>query len=160
MPSKAVLLADTLLKQDEILSELLDNILRQREALKEGRLSDLQDIMSDLRHVSVRCQAIETKRLRSAEVLSKDLGCDSVVSSIAAALRAAGDEERTDEAQIIEDSAKKMLGTVNKLKMEMTILSRLMDEAKTLNEMLITEWQRLSQKFLGAGSMGTFDTRI
>jgi predicted RNase H-like nuclease (RuvC/YqgF family) len=162
MPSKAVLLADTLLKQDEILSELLEDILKQREALKEGRLSDLQDIMSDLRHVSVRCQAIETKRMRSTEVLSKDLGCDPVVSSIAAALRAAAGEDTAlaDEAQLIEDSAKKMLGTVNKLKMEMTILSRLMEEAKTLNEMLITEWQRLSQKFLGAGSMGTFDTRI
>ncbi|MDR3254727.1 MAG: flagellar biosynthesis protein FlgN [Synergistaceae bacterium] len=159
MPSKAVLLADTLLKQDEILSELLDNTLKQREALKGGRLSVLQDLMSGLRHVSVRCQAIETKRTRSAEDLSRDLGCAAVVSDIVSALRAAG-AERADEAQLIEDSAKKMMETVKKLKMEMAILARLMEEAKTLNEMLISEWQKLGQKFLGVGAMGTFDTRI
>ena len=46
MPSKAILLSDTILKQDEILSELLDNTIKQREALKGGCLSDLQELMS------------------------------------------------------------------------------------------------------------------
>ncbi|MDR3355493.1 MAG: flagellar biosynthesis protein FlgN, partial [Synergistaceae bacterium] len=64
MSEKSADLADTLHKQDEILSELLTVVVKQREALKGGRLSDLQDLMSDLRRVSVRCQAIETKRVR------------------------------------------------------------------------------------------------
>jgi hypothetical protein len=154
MPSKAILLADIMLKQDEILSELLDNTIKQREALKEGRLSDLQDLMSDLRHVSVRCQAIETKRSRAAADIAKDLNCAAVVSEI---IRAIGGEE----SALVEESAEKMMQTVKKLKMEMAILERLMDEARTLNEMMITEWRRLGQKAMGlSGAMGTFDTKI
>jgi hypothetical protein len=153
MASKALSLAGILLKQNEILRELLDIVVKQKEALKEGRLSDLQNLMSDLRHISVRCQAIETKRARAADELSKELGCERIVSAI---VRSLGEEE----APALEESAKKLLGTVNGLKREMTILSRLMEEAKTLNEMLIAEWRKLSQKSLGLGAMGTFDTRI
>ncbi|MDR3332346.1 MAG: flagellar protein FlgN [Synergistaceae bacterium] len=153
MPEKPVLLADTLLKQDEILSELLSVTIKQREALKEGRLSDLQDLMSDLRHVSVRCQAIETKRMRLSGDLAEELGCEPVVSQIVSALPEA-------EGLVVGESAKKLIETVGRLKIEMSILSRLMDEAKTLNEMLITEWRRLGQSAMGPGAMGTFDARI
>jgi hypothetical protein len=156
MSSKVILLADTMLKQDEILSELLDNTVKQREALKGGRLSDLQSLMSELRHVSIRCQAIETKRTRIAKDLSVDLNCEPTVSAIASAL----DAERKEEALLVKESADKMMQTVKKLKMEMSILARLMDEAKTLNEMLISEWRKLSQKSMGVGVMGTFDTKI
>ncbi|MDR1020626.1 MAG: flagellar biosynthesis protein FlgN [Synergistaceae bacterium] len=156
MSSKAVLLADTMLKQDEIMSELLDNTVRQREALKGGRLSDLQTLMSELRHVSVRCQAIETKRSRVAGDIAQEFGCKPVVSEIAIALR----DKSAEEAALVEESAKKMMATVTKLRMEMSILTRLMDEAKTLNEMMISEWRKLSQKSIGMGAMGTFDTKI
>lgn len=156
MSSKAVLLADTMLKQDEILSELLDNTVKQREALKEGRLSDLQELMSNLRHVSVRSQAIETKRSRVAGDIASEMDCKPVVSEIIIALRGAS----AAEAALVEESAGKMMRTVNKLKMEMSILVRLMDEAKTLNEMMISEWRKLSQKAMGIGAMGTFDTKI
>ena len=57
MPGKSDILFETLVKQDEILSELLSVTLKQREALKEGRMPDLQDLMSEMRHVSVRAQA-------------------------------------------------------------------------------------------------------
>jgi predicted RNase H-like nuclease (RuvC/YqgF family) len=156
MPPAAILLADTILKQDEILSELLDNTVKQREALKGGRLSDLQALMSELRHVSVRCQAIEAKRSRLAGDIAAGLGCEPIVSEIAGALKGVNAEE----AMLVEESAAKMLKTVNKLKMEMSILARLMEEAKTLNEMLISEWRKLSQKSIGASGMGTFDTKI
>jgi hypothetical protein len=153
MSSNAVALAGVMLKQDEILSELLENTVKQREALKEGRLSDLQGLMSDLRHISIRCQAIETKRSRVTASLSSELGCEAVVSEIVLALR-------DEEAMLVDESSKKMMETVKKLKIEMLILSRLMEEAKTLNEMMITEWRRLSQKSMGAGAIGTFDTKI
>ncbi|MDR1884775.1 MAG: flagellar protein FlgN [Synergistaceae bacterium] len=153
MSEKSIALADTLLKQDEILSELLSITVKQRDALKEGRLSDLQNLMSELRHVSVRCQAIETKRVRLSEDLAGLLGCDQVVSQIVSALP-------REEGLVVEESAKKLMQTVNRLKIEMSILSRLMDEARTLNEMLISEWRRLGEKSMGLGAMGTFDTRI
>ncbi|MDR1515012.1 MAG: flagellar biosynthesis protein FlgN [Synergistaceae bacterium] len=156
MSSTAVLLADTMLKQDEILSELLDNTVKQREALKGGRLSDLQELMSELRHVAVRCQAIETKRSRVAGDIADVFGCKPIVSEIVIALKA----DSPAEAALVDESAGRMMRTVNKLKMEMSILVRLMDEAKTLNEMMISEWRKLSQKAMGVGAMGTFDTKI
>lgn len=151
--ANSILLSDTLLKQDEILNELWAIIVKQREALKEGRLSDLQALMSDLRHVSVRCQAIETKRVRTADELAKELGCNPIVSEIIAVLP-------EEEAPVVEEAAKALMKTVARLKVEMAILPRLMDEAHTLNEMMITEWRKLSQKSMGVGSLGAFDTRI
>ena len=153
MSVESTLLTETLLKQDEILSELLSLIEKQREALREGRLSDLQSLMSDLRHISVRCQAIETKRVRAAAELAASLGCEPVVSEIIAAVG-------EDDSSELAEAAKKLVHTVGKIKSEMTILSYLMEETKTLNEMMIAEWRRLSQSSLGGGSAGTFDTKI
>ena len=152
MPEHAAALAETLDKQNEILSELLSIILGQREALKEGRLSDLQNLMSEMRHTSVRAQAIETKRNRSASEISDVLGCLPAVSEIIRAL------PREDAAGVTE-AAKKLMSTVDRLKMEMSVLARLMDEAKSLNEMLIAEWRRLGAKSAGTVS-GVFDARV
>lgn len=153
MSDKAALLADTLQKQDEILGELLAIVLKQRDALKEGRIAELQQLMSELRHVSVRCQAIETKRQRVTDDLAKEIGTGAVVSEIMGALP-------EDDAAILGEPADNLMRTVRSLKAEMSILSRLMDEAKTLNQMLITEWQKLGQKAMGGGMLGAFDARI
>lgn len=153
MTVKSASLAETLLKQDEILGELLSVVRDQRDALKEGRLSDLQELMSELRHVSVRCQAIETKRQRATDDLSGELGTDPVVSEIIKVLP-------PDDALLMGEAANKMMQTVKTLKAEMSILSRLMEEAKTLNQMLIMEWQKLGQKAIGGSGLGAFDARI
>ncbi|MDR1580955.1 MAG: flagellar protein FlgN [Synergistaceae bacterium] len=152
MSDKVSLLAETLVKQDEILSELLSVTLRQREALKEGRLSYLQELMSEMRHTSVRAQAIETKRSRQAAEIAGDLGCEAVVSKIANIIP-------PEESEPLKAAAGKLTATVGRLKMEMSILSRLMDEAKNLNEMLINEWRRMSSNAVGPGG-GGFDARI
>jgi ubiquinone biosynthesis protein UbiJ len=152
MSNKSSLLAETLVKQDEILSELLSITLRQREALKEGRLSYLQELMSEMRHTSVRAQAIEVKRSRLAAEIAGDLGCEAVVSKIVRALS-------PDESEPLKAAAGKLTSTVERLKTEMSILSRLMDEAKNLNEMLINEWRKMSSKAVGPGG-GGFDARI
>lgn len=153
MPEDSILLADTLLKQNEILSELLSLTIKQREALREGRLSDLQDLMSDLRHISVRAQAVEAKRMKAASDLAMEFGCEPVVSEIIKSLDG-------EKSEILQSSAEKLMRTVGRIKTEMSILSRLMDEAKTLNEMMITEWRRLGEKSMLAGSIGTFDAKI
>jgi hypothetical protein len=153
MSEKVISLADILLKQDEIMLELLSVTEKQREALKEGRLADLQNLMSDLRHVSVRCQAVETKRARVSSDLAAELGCEPIVSVIVELLP-------KEAGAMLEESARKLLQTVGKLKVEMSILSRLMDEAKSLNDMLITEWRRLGRMSFGSGSIGVFDRKI
>jgi hypothetical protein len=152
MSEKSGVLADTLARQDDILSELLTVTLKQREALKDERLPDLQTLMSEMRHISVRAQAIETKRERAAADLAEELGCEPVVSAIASRLA-------PGEAIQVEDVARKLMSTVEKLKLEMSILSRLMDEAKNLNEMLISEWRKISARASGVPT-GGFDTRI
>jgi predicted RNase H-like nuclease (RuvC/YqgF family) len=152
MSEKSALLVETLVKQDEILSELLSITLKQREALKDGCLPILQDLMSEMRHTSVRAQAIETKRGRAAADIASDLGCGAVVSEIIRALP-------PEEAPVMQEAAKKLVSTVEKLKVEMSILSRLMDEAKNLNEMLISEWRKISSRASGL-STGGFDARI
>jgi hypothetical protein len=152
MSENPLVLTETLKKQDDILSELLSITLRQREALKDGRLSDLQDLMSEMRHTSVRAQAIEAKRSRTAAVIAGEFGCGATVSDILRAIPA-------EDAGAMDEASKKLLSTVEKLKMEMSILSRLMDEAKTLNEMMITEWRKLGAKSAGI-TMSGFDTRI
>ncbi len=155
MSESSLLLGNTLQKQNEILTELLDNILKQRDALKEGRHADLQALMSGLRHVSVRCQAIETKRARTAEDIAGALGCEPTVSGILGALP-------LDDASrpLIEGESKKLVQIVQRLKIEMSLISRLMDEARSLNEMLISEWQKLSLKAMGGVGLGTFDAKI
>ena len=151
MPEKSNILVDTLIKQDEILSELLSVTLKQREALKDGRIPDLQDLMSEMRHISVRAQAIETKRERAASDVAGEIGCEPVVSEIIRALS-------PDEAEKMEDASHKLISTVERLKIEVSILARLMDEAKSLNEMLISEWRKMSSRV--AGTAAGFDTRI
>lgn len=153
MTASSAALTDILLKQDTILKELLATVEKQRAALKEGRLAEVQNLMSELRHVSVRSQAIETKRLRAAEELAGQLGTEAIVSAMVPAL---AEEARAP----LEAAASGVIQTVQRLKIEMSILARLMDEAKSLNEMLISEWQKLSSKSMGAGAMGSFDARI
>ena len=152
MPEKSDILVETLIKQDEILCELLSVTMKQREALKDGRLPDLQDLMSEMRHISVRAQAIETKRERMASDIAGAIGCEPVVSEIIRTLS-------SDEAGRMEDASRKLISTVERLKVEMSILARLMDEAKNLNEVLISEWRKMSARMAGTVT-GGFDTRI
>lgn len=130
-------------------------MIKQRDALKAGRHADIQTLMSQLRQVSVRCQAIEAKRVRCSDAVASELGCAATVSEILAALPP--DAEARD---VIESESRSLLQVVERLKVEMTIIGKLMEEAKTLNEMLISEWQKLSMKSLGAGKIGTFDAKI
>ena len=151
MPEKSDILLETLVKQDEILCELLSVTLKQREALREGRMPDLQDLMSEMRHISVRAQAIETRRVRIASDVAAEIGCEPVVSEIIRALS-------QDEAGPMDEASRKLVSTVESLKIEMSILDRLMDEAKNLNEVLISEWRKMSSNT--PGSSTGFDTRI
>ena len=146
------LLVETLNRQDEILKELWELVVKQRDIMKTGKVTDLQAIMSEMRHVSVRCQAIEAKRSRAAEELSSLLDCKPVVSDIITKL-----EE--PEAEVLREAGHRVSNTVEKLKMEMQILPKLIEEAKMLNEMLISEWRRLGE-MPGSLGGGGFDTRI
>ncbi len=146
-------LLETMQRQEEILSTLWSLIVKQREALKKNDPSDLQSIMAGLRQESVRSQAIEAKRERLAEELAKQLDCEPIVSEMAKRLI-------PEEAEPLKQTAKALIGTVGRLRSEMELLPRLMEEARLLNEMTITEWRRLTEQAMGPGVSGGFDARI
>ena len=60
---------------------------------------------------------------------------------------------------MLREAGHRVSNTVEKLKMEMQILPKLIEEAKMLNEMLISEWRRLGE-MPGSLGGGGFDTRI
>ena len=127
-------------QQTKMLLELWDVIVRQREALREERLSSLQELMKNAQALSAKARASEAARERETKALAEVLGCDPTVSALAAKLteeeavrlRAAGDELRQ---------------TVLKLKSEMQILSRLVEQSAMLGELLVNEWRRLEGSF-------------
>ncbi|EFQ23496.1 conserved hypothetical protein [Aminomonas paucivorans DSM 12260] len=143
-------LLETLRVQEGILRELWEVTIRQREALKGERLSALQDQMRELQHLSVRAQAAEVKRGRLSRDLAEELGCDAVLTEICAHLP-------QEEARSLEEAGADLLGAVGLLRAEMKLLGILMEESRTLNEMMLGEWRRLAEIPMGSGG---FDTRI
>lgn len=143
-------LVETLRIQETILRDLWDVVVRQREALRGGRLSALQDLMRQLQHLSVRAQAAETKRGRLCRDLAQQLGCDGVLSEICARLP-------EEEAAPLREAGEDLLGAVALLRSETKLLGILMEESRNLNEMLLAEWRRLRDPLSLAGG---FDTRI
>lgn len=137
-------------QQTKMLLELWDVIVRQREALREERLSSLQELMKNAQALSAKARASEAARERETKALAEVLGCDPTVSALAAKLaeeeavrlRAAGDELRQ---------------AVLKLKSEMQILSRLVEQSAMLGELLVNEWRRLEGSF--GTSSGGYDFR-
>ena len=69
-------LADALAKQAETLRRLGDATVRQREALKEGRLELLQDLFKEQQAAGFAAEAAEERRRREAACLAKSLDCE------------------------------------------------------------------------------------
>ena len=79
-------LGDALAKQAEILRTLGEVTVRQREALKEGRLELLQDLFREQQAAGFAAEAAEERRRRAASELAAALGCESNVSAICSRL--------------------------------------------------------------------------
>jgi len=129
-------LGDALTKQAEILRRLGDVTVRQREALKEGRLELLQDLFREQQAAGFAAEAAEERRRRAASELAAALGCESNVSAICSRLP-------EQEALFLKERADAVLRQVRVLQSEMYILSSLVDENQRLNGMMAAEWRRL-----------------
>jgi len=133
-------------QQTQTLLELWDVIVRQREALREERLSSLQELMKNAQSLSVKARAFEVARERETKALAAVLGCDSTVSALAAKLT-------EEEAARLRTAGDALRQAVLKLKSEMQILSRLVEQSAMLGELLVNEWRRLEGSF-GTPSSG------
>ncbi len=129
-------LGDALKKQAEVLRMLGDVTVRQREALKEGRLELLQDLFREQQNAGYAAEAAEEHRRRAAEALASELGCEPRVSTLCSLLSG-------PDAAFLKECADEVLHQVKVLQSEMYILSSLVEENQRLNGMMAAEWRRL-----------------
>jgi len=129
-------LGDALAKQAEILRTLGEVTVRQREALKEGRLELLQDLFREQQAAGFAAEAAEERRRRAASELAAALGCESNVSAICSRLP-------EQAALLLKKEAGEVLRQVKVLQSEMYIISSLVEENQRLNGMMAAEWRRL-----------------
>lgn len=127
-------------QQTQMLLELWDVIVRQREALREERLSSLQELMKNAQSLSAKARAFEAARERETKALAAVLGCDPTISALAAKLT-------EEEAARLRTAGDALRQAVLKLKSEMQILSRLVEQSAMLGELLVNEWRRLEGSF-------------
>ncbi len=135
MPSPSSL-GDALTKQAMILRMLGEVTVRQREALKEGRLELLQDLFREQQAAGFAAEAAEERRRRAASELAAALGCESNVSAICSRLP-------EQAALLLKKEADEVLRQVKVLQSEMYIISALVEENQRLNGMMAAEWRRL-----------------
>lgn len=136
-------------RQQQALREVTELAQRQREALRQGRLDVLQDLLSRMGQVAFTAQQAEAERDAAARALAASLGVEPRLSALSEAL---GDDER----KALTEAGDGLMRAVASVKSEMEILTRLMKESSNLNEMLLAEWQRLQG---GMTSAGRFDAR-
>ena len=136
MPSSAKALGDVLAGQAQVLRTLGDVTVRQREALRDGRLELLQDLFKEMQSISFTAEALEGRRCRLAGELAKEFGCHSSLAALCAVLP-------EDESILLSEKGKDLDGAVRRVQAEMQILSGLVDENQRLNGMMAAEWRRL-----------------
>ena len=136
MASSAKALGDVLAGQAQVLRTLGDVTVRQREALREGRLELLQDLFKEMQSLSFTAEALEGRRCRLAEVLAKEFGCPSSLAALCYVLP-------NEESILLSEKGKELDGAVRRVQAEMQILSALVDENQRLNGMMAAEWRRL-----------------
>lgn len=136
MASSAKALGDVLAGQAQVLRTLGDVTVRQREALRDGRLELLQDLFKEMQTLSFSAEALEGRRCRLAEGLSKEFGCSSSLAALCAVLPG-------EESTLLSEKGKELGGAVRRVQAEMQILSALVDENQRLNGMMAAEWRRL-----------------
>ncbi|MDD4364825.1 MAG: flagellar export chaperone FlgN [Synergistales bacterium] len=136
-------------RQEKLLREVVEIALRQREALRQGRLDLLQDLLDRMRQTAFEAQQIESDRNAAAQALAASLGVEPRLDVLAEAI--GGAESR----RLLEVGGALTLA-VAAVKSEMQILTRLMEESSTLNDMLLSEWHRLQG---GIPFPGGFDAR-
>ncbi len=121
--------------QTEAIEAVLDVVKRQREALKEGRLELLSDLMHELDRAQRQASVEESLRAALVSKIALEQGCDPTLDALASISGANRDE--------LISVGKALRKAVTKAQSEVQILGTLVDESKTLNEMMINEWRRL-----------------
>jgi hypothetical protein len=145
-------LTRALLDEADLLDELLDAAVEQRELLKsgnkDGNPSRLQDLMKRVQDISFRVQAQEAQRVRLTEAAAQELQCEPRFSALAEAV-----SEGEGERALFKGAGERLKHSVFALKSEMAILSGLIDQNERFSAMLLSEWRRLDAGFMRSGGL-------
>ena len=145
-------LINAMLDEADLIDELLDAVVEQRESVKDGDHSVMQGLMKRVQDISFRVQAKENQRAALTESLSKELGCEPYLSALAQAVP-------TEERALFTGSGERLGHSVFALKSEMAILSGIIEHNERFSAMLLSEWRRLDAEFTYLPGSGGLDFR-
>jgi len=91
--------------------------------------------MKALQGASAKVRMVEATRDREAKELAKRVGCAPELSQLCAVLP-------PEEGRILRQAGDQVALAVRKLKAEMQVLSRLVEEQSALQQLMINEWRR------------------
>ncbi len=149
----ALQLVAILEEQAQTLLQMWHVAVEQREALKEGRLSALQEMMKEFQALSSRALALEASRHRESLALGKRLSCPPVLTEFVRSI------PEDAEAEALRQAGITLLQAIKKLRAEMHLLEKLLQEQAALGELLTNEWRRLEGLPGMDPSGGSFDFR-
>jgi hypothetical protein len=139
-------LIHAVLEEADLIDELIENVVRQRELVKNGDYAVMQEFMKDIQDGSFRVQAQESQRARLAGSVAKDLGCEPRLSALAEVVP---EETRS----LFIGAGDRLRHSVFALKSEIAILSSLIEQNERFSAMLLSEWRRLDAGFMRSGGL-------
>ena len=139
-------LIDAMLDEADLIDDLLEAVVEQRESVKSGDYAAVQNLMKRVQGISFRVQARENQRAALTGTLSGELGSEPNVSALA---QAVPEEERA----LFIGAGERLGHSVFALKSEMAILSGLIDHNERYSAMLLSEWRRLDADFTHTGGL-------
>ena len=139
-------LINTMADEADLIDDLLDAVVEQRESVKGGDHVAIQNLMKRVQDISFRVQAMENQRARLTESVSGELGCEAHLSALSQVI--------PEENRALFVGAGERLGhSVFELKSEMAILSGLIEHNERFSAMLLSEWRRLGADFTHSGGL-------
>jgi hypothetical protein len=146
LPLSVEALIHAVLEEADLIDELIDNVVRQRELVKNGDYAVMQEFMKDIQDGSFRIQAQENQRSRLAVSVAKDLGCEPRLSTL---VKVVPEEMRS----LFMGAGERLRHSVFALKSEMAVLSSLIEQNERFSAMLLSEWRRLDAGFMRSGGL-------
>ena len=139
-------LIHAMLDEADLIDGLLDAVVEQRESIKSGNHTVMQELMKRVQDISFRVQAKESHRARLTESVSGELGCEPYISALS---QVVPEEERA----LFIGAGERLGHSVFALKSEMAILSGLIEHNERFSAMLLSEWRRLDTEFTHSGGL-------
>ena len=139
-------LIEAMLDEAELIDDLLDAVVEQKESVKGGDYAAMQGLMKRVQGISFRVQAKENQRVGLTESLCRELECEPNISALSQAV--------PEEKRALFVGAGERLGySVFALKSEMAVISGLVEHNERFSAMLLSEWRRLDADFTRSGGL-------